>query len=208
MRSCFLYFAVLFMVAAMATSCQKEVEGLIEDPGSGNPVNNKKPKVGTIWTYRYYTYHSYGALATSRILTYKATSEETIGGDKWLKIVDVDTDTTVYLMNTKNDGLYQHTNGGANLLCKYPASLGDSYNTFNEGGAEVFTVRGVNDSLATGVGVVPLNYYEGVKGADIIDLLWYNNNAWIVWKYQYFKGGPPAFRYYLYSKMFIDNIVY
>ena len=158
--------------------------------------------------YSFYTFYSYGSLATFQILTYKAKAEETIGGEKWLRIVDVANDTTVYLLNTKTEGLYQYTNSNSYLLCKYPAVLGDTYNTFNEGGVENFTVKAVNDSLATGIGIVPLNYYEGVKGGDIIDLLWYNNNAWIVWKYQYYKGPPPASRYYLYSKMFIDNIVY
>jgi hypothetical protein len=206
MKTCCLYFLALIIGASAIVSCQKEIDGLID----GNPVIpvNQKPKVGTTWTYRYYTYYSYGGVATSKILIYKVKTEETIGGEKWLKIVDMATDTTVYLMNTKNDGLYQYTNSNAYLLCKYPAALGDTYNTFNEGAAENFTVRGVNDSLATGVGVIPMNYYEGVKGGDIIDLLWYNNNAWIIWKYQYYKGPPPANRYYLYSKMFIDNIVY
>lgn len=187
-------------------SCQKELDGLTG--GTTVIPADQKPRVGTIWSYRFYTYYSYGGIATSKNLIYKAKTEETIAGEKWLRIIDMANDTTVYLLNTKAAGLYQYTNNNAYLLCKYPATLGETYTTFNEGATEIFTVKGVNDSLATGIGVVPLHYYEGVKGGDIIDLLWYNNNAWIIWKYQYYKGPPPANRYYLYSKMFIDNIVY
>ena len=97
------------------------------------------------------------------MLHYKAKSEETIGGEKWLRIVDTDTDTTAYLLNIKTDGLYQYTNNGSYLLCKYPAAVNDMYTTFNDGSAETFTVRGVNDTLATGIGDIPLSYYEGVK---------------------------------------------
>jgi hypothetical protein len=196
---------ILIFTTILLLSCQKELDW--NTNGAITPAE-QKPKVGTIWTYRYYTYYSYGQLATSQILNYKAKTEETIGGEKWLKIVNVLTDTTVYLLNTKSGGLYQYTNNNSYLLCKYPALVNDTYTTFNEGTSEDFTVRGVDDSLATGIGDVPLNYYEGVKGGDIIDLLWYNNHAWIVWKYQYKRTPAPAFRYYLYSKMFIDNIVY
>jgi hypothetical protein len=196
---------ILSLATLLFLSCQKELDGLVE--GVIVPVI-LKPKVGTVWTYYYYTYYSYGGVATSKALKYKAKTEETIGGEKWLRIVDVDTDTTVYLLNTKAGGLYQYTNSNSYLLCKYPAVLNEAYNTFNEGGTEDFSVKGVNDSLATGIGIIPLNYYEGVKGGDIIDLLWYNTNAWIIWKIQYKRGAAPAFRYYLYSKMFIDKIVY
>jgi hypothetical protein len=206
MKAGFFYFIILLAGACIITSCQKELDGLTE--GLIIIPAAQKPKVGTIWTYRFYTYHSYGGLSTSKILTYKAKTEETIGGEKWLRLVDMANDTTVYLMNTKAGGLYQYTNSNAYLLCKYPATLGETYNTFNEGATEDFTVKGVNDSLDTGLGIIPFNYYEGVKGGDIIDLVWYNNNAWIIWKYQYYKGPPPANRYFLYSKMFIDNIVY
>ncbi len=132
-----------------------------------------------------------------------------LGGEKWLKIVDVETDTTVYFLNTKTDGLYQYTNNAAYLLCKYPATVNDTYASFNGGSAENFTVRGVNDTISTGLGNIPSNKYEGVKAAGyIIDILWYNKNAWIVRKYQYKYLPPPLFAYYLSNFMFIDDIVY
>lgn len=205
MKASCLYFFTLLIVVSAIVSCQKEIDGLTD--GAINPAD-QKPKVGTIWTYRFYTYYSYGPLATSKIIYYKAKSEETIGGEKWLKIVDMDADTTAYFLNTKTDGLYQYTNNNPYLLCKYPAALNDTYNSYNDGSAETFTVKGVNDTLATGIGDISLNYYEGVKTGYIIDLIWYNKNAWIVWETRYFKSIDPPLRYYLYSKMFLDNIVY
>ncbi len=149
-------------------------------------------------------------MTNTKIVYHKAKSEETLGGEKWLKIVDVETDTTVYFLNTKTDGLYQYANSNSYLLCKYPAAVNDTYNTFNGGSAEIFTVRGVNDTTATSIGDIPLSKYEGVKSGDIIDLIWYNKNAWIVWKYQYKRIPlpPTSSVYYLYTKMFLDNIVY
>ena len=196
----FLIIAAWFLV-----SCQKELDG------SSNGVIvvvDQKPRVGTIWTYRYYTYYSYGALATTKVILHKARNEEVIGGEKWLNVIDVDFDTTVYLLNVKTGGLYQYTNNNSYLLCKDPAVLNETYNTFNSGATEDFTVKGVNDTLPTGVGDVPANYYEGVKTGYLIDLVWYNKNAWIVRRYQYVKKPPPSTLYYRYSTMFIDNIVY
>ncbi|MEP7237936.1 MAG: hypothetical protein ABI685_08730 [Ferruginibacter sp.] len=206
MKTRFYYFIIFTFAACAIISCQKEINGL-SNGGIIVPAN-QKPKVGTTWTYRHYTYYSYGSLATIKMVTHKAKSEEMLGGEKWLKIVDVETDTTVYFLNEKTAGLYQYANNSSNLLCKDPAAVNDSYTTFNEGAAEMFTVKGVNDTLATGVGDIPLNYYEGVKTALLIDLIWYNKYAWIVWKFQYIKTGPPGNRYWLYSKMYLDNIVY
>jgi hypothetical protein len=207
MKTCWLYFIILIAGSSAIISCQKEIDGLTNGTIIPAPAD-QKPKLGTIWTYRYYTYHTNGVLNIVKTINHKAKSEETLGGEKWLKIVDVETDTTVYFLNTKTDGLYQYTNNNAYLLCKYPAAINDTYNTFNEGSAESFTVRGVNDTLATGIGDIPLSKYEGVKAGDIIHLLWYNQNAWIVWRSQYRRLSGPNPIYYLYNKMFIDNIVY
>lgn len=189
-------------------SCQKEIDGLT-DGSIIPPVADQKPKVGTIWTYQYYWYNAPGAPTNAKIVKHRAQSEETLGGEKWLKIVDVETDTVVYYLNTKTDGLYQYTNSNPYLLCKYPAPVNDTYITFNGGSAEFFTVRGVNDTIPTGLGDIPLSKYEGVKNSDIIDLIWYNKNAWIVWQYLYKRVIISPFTvYYLYSKMYIESIVY
>ncbi len=207
---------ILLTALTLLVSCQKEINGTDDGTIPINPTN-QTPIVGTVWTYRYYWYNSPGGTVNSKVVNYKAKSEETLGGEKWLKIVDVETDTIVYFLKTKPDGLYQYINNSANLLCKYPAAINDTYNTFNGGSTESFTVRGVNDTISTGLGYIPSNKYEGVKVLPdfngvphnyIIDLLWYNKNAWIVWKYQYKHLPPLLFAYYLYSYMLIDDIVY
>lgn len=142
-------------------------------------------------------------------MTHRAQSEEIFGGEKWLKIIDVEADTTVYFLNTKDDGLYQYTNSNPYLLCKNPATVNDTYTTFNKSEVEVFTVKGVNDTIPTGIGDIPLSKYEGVRSGYKMDILWYNKNAWIVWQYQYkLVPNSPAPIYFLYSKMFIESIVY
>jgi hypothetical protein len=211
MKACCLYFFLLIVGASTIVSCQKEIDGML----NGNPVNpadNRKPKVGTTWTYNYSWWNSPGGITNSKLITHKAMSEETLGGEKWLKIVDVETDTVVYYLNTKADSLYQYANSSPNLVCKYPAAVNDSYTTFFEGTAnELFTVRGVNDTTATGIGNIPLTKYEGVTDTYIKDVLWYNKNAWIVWKFKYKRlvfTNPPNIVYYLLNRMYLDNIVY
>ena len=130
MKTCFLYFFGMVMAGSIILSCQKEIDGSIT--GGGIVPASQKPKVGTTWIYAYYTFYSYGGVATSKVVTHKAKTEETFGGEKWLKIVDVSTDTTVYFLNAKTGGLYQYTNSTSNLLCKYPASVNDTYTTFND----------------------------------------------------------------------------
>ena len=203
MKTCCLYLLSIIIVASATISCKKD-DGTVPV----TPVD-QKPKVGTIWTYNYNWYNSLGGPTQSKVIYHKAVSEETLGGEKWLKIVDVETDTLVYYLNTKADGLYQYTNNNAYLLCKYPAVVNDTYNTFNGGSAETFTVKKVNDTIITAIGNIASNYYEGVKNAEIIDLIWYNKNTWMVWKHLYIRVGvPPVTQYYLKSQMYIVNIVY
>ena len=45
-----------------------------------------------------------GGPTHSKMFTHRAASEETLGGEKWLKIIDVEMDTVVYFLNTKVDG--------------------------------------------------------------------------------------------------------
>jgi len=209
MKTWSLYFFILIIGASSIISCQKEIDGLIDGTNPVVITPNQKPKVGTTWTYRYEWFNSPGGLPNTKTVYHKAKSEETLGGEKWLKIVDVETDTVVYYLNTKTDGLYQYTNNNPYIVCKYPAAVNDTYTTFFDGGTEDFTVRGVDDTLATGVGDIPLTKCEGVKNGFIIDVLWYNKNVWVAWKYQYKRIAffPPGI-YYIYTRMYIDKIVY
>jgi len=197
----------LITVLTLLVSCQKEIDGTMD--GVINPAN-LTPKVGTVWTYSYYWWNSPGGTTNAKTINHVARSEETIGTEKWLKIVDVETDTTVYFLQVKADGLYHYANNSANLLCKYPAAINDTYTSFFGGSAKDFTVRGVNDTTATSIGDIPLTKYEAVKAGDIIDVLWYNKNSWIVWKYQYARITIPIPTnvYYLINRMFLEKIVY
>ncbi len=184
----------------MLMSCQKE-------SGDSNNNNNQKPKLGTTWIYRFHTYYSNGGLATSGTITYKAKSEETINGEKWLKITDVAADTTVYLLKEKTDGLYQYTNNNAYLFCKNPAVLNETYTTYNRGFVEDFKVLGINENLPTDIGDVVVNYYEGSKEGNLIDQIWYNTNAWIV-RHQVYRKFPMGTDYYKQSALFLQEITY
>lgn len=189
-------------------SCKKGTDA------TDGTTTNQKPKVGTIWTYRYYTYNSPaagGGIHTTEVLNYKAKSEVVLGGEKWLNIVNTATDTTVFILNEKTGGLYQYANNSSNLFCKNPAVLNESYNSFNDGSTETFTVKGVKDTLLTGIGGIPSNYYEGVKSSKLIDMLWYNEYAWIVQRhfFLYTTNPPMPFNYYYrYSSLYLDNIQY
>jgi hypothetical protein len=200
-------FILLILSTLVLVSCQKEIDGTILN-GGVNPAN-QKPKVGTTWTYRLYTYHQDGTLYQTLSMTHKAKSEETLGGEKWLRIVDVDADTTVYYLNAKTGGLYQYANNASNLFCMSPAAIGDNYNTYNDGSVENFIVRKVNDTLPTGIGDIPTNFYEGYKSTILIDQVWYNEYAWIVRRSIYKNRSviPPPF-WYKERTLFLDKIVY
>ncbi len=200
-------FSILIIVMLFTASCQKELDGSGAGGGPIVPVS-QKPKLGTTWTYYYYRYHSYGGVAEAKIMIHKAKTEETLGGEKWLNVVDMATDTTVYFLNIKTGGLYQYANNSSNLFCKYPAVVNDTYTTFNSGSTEDFTVKGVNDTLQTGIGDVPANYYEGFKVGKLIDLVWYTDNAWIVRRLVYRVLPSPIPVYYLHTALYIDNIIY
>jgi len=199
------YVLLLLITPCLFMSCQKELDYLTNS--NIVPVV-LKPKVGTTWTYYYYTFYSYGGVATVGVIVHKAKSEETLGGEQWLRIVDVAADTTVYLLREKPGGLYQYANNSANLFCKNPAVVNDVYTSFNDGSSEVFTVKNVKDTLSTGIGDIPVNYYQGVKGTRIVDETWYNEKAWIVRRATYRQAGIILPVYYRYSIMYIGTIVY
>lgn len=205
---------ILFIIISsfLFFSCQKEIDGSITGTGGGgggfNPTG-QKPKVGTTWTYRLYIYHQDGSLYQAFTMVHKAKSLDTLGGEPWLRIVDVNTDTTVYYLSAKTGGLYQYANSASNLFCKDPATVGDSYNTYNGGSAENFFVRTVKDTLPTGIGDIPANFYEGYKSTVLIDQVWYNEYAWIVRRSIYKNRSlvpPPV--YYKERTLFLDDITY
>lgn len=197
------YFLVLPAAVLLFFSCQKETG----NGGGGNNTNTQKPKVGTTWTYTYYTYYPNGGLDKTATLTYRATSEETLGGEKWLKITHAGPDTVVYYLREKTDGLYQYANNNAWLLCKNPASVNETYTSFNSGSSEDFKVLAVNQTLPTNLGDIKANNYEGRKSGNLIDLIWFNANAWIV-QHTVYRKFAGATDYFKYSDLFITSIVY
>jgi hypothetical protein len=199
---------VVLAAVSLFSSCQKDVA---VDGGTG-PGTNQKPKVGTVWTYRYYVYNppvAGGGIHTTEILKFKAKEEVVLGGEKWLKIVNAANDTTIFLLSAKTGGLYQFANNTSNLFCKDPAAIGDTYTSYNDNGVEDFTVKGIKDTLVTGIGDIPANYYEGVKITKLIDMVWYNEYAWIVRRTFYlYLPNPTGPTYYKYSTLFLDQIDY
>jgi hypothetical protein len=202
-------FALMTVVMALAllNSCQKELDYAII-PGT-TPIVLQKPKLGTEWYYRFYTFYSYsGGLATSENLVYKAKSEEVINGEKWLQVVNVAADTTVYLLQEKADGLYQYINNNGYLFCKYPAAVNDRYTTFYSGEMEDFIVKAVNDTISTDIGDIATTYYETYKGSHLIDQVWYDPYTWVVWKQVNRKIYPLGTAYFKYSVLYLSKIIY
>lgn len=182
--------------------------GIIACKGDPPPTPTpEKPKVGTTWTYTYYTYYTNGGIATSGTMTHKAVNEVTLGGETWLTIKDVAADTVVYYLKEKTGGLYQYTDNNSHLFLKSPATLNESYTTRNRNTVMQYTVKGVNSSLPTNIGDVIVNFYEGYIGVDLIEEIWFNANAWIV-RHQVYRKHPLGLNFYKYSALFIQDIDY
>lgn len=201
------YAVITVLLVSLLVSCQKEAGG----GGGTNPPASQKPKTGTTWNYSYYTFNSDGSLHTTETVTYKAKTQETLGGESWLKVVNNANDTLVYYLREKTGGLYQYANNAAQLFCKNPAAVNDSYSSYNARGPEDFVVKGVNTILPTNLGDIKVNYYEGSKLINgnpvIIDNIWYNENAWIV-RHNVYRFLPLSGVYYKQTSLLIQSIVY
>jgi hypothetical protein len=106
---------ILLIGAVLFSSCQKEIDFTTAGGGSTTPVK-QKPKAGTQWTYLYTKYYSFGGVLSTATIVYKIESEETLGGEKWFKVIDNSTGATVYFLNEKTGALYQYTNNSSNLF--------------------------------------------------------------------------------------------
>lgn len=136
------------------------------------------PRLGTTWTYIYKTFDGGGTILTTSTVKYKATSELTLAGEKWLKITD-SVNNTLFILRQKADGLYQFLNDTARLLCKFPATVNDEYTSFNNGSPENFKVTNVNMDLYVPKGNIVVNRYEGMKDGHMEDIFWYNKDIWL-----------------------------
>jgi len=187
----------------MFSSCQKEIDGTLPGgPGVIAPTN-KKPKLGTTWTYRFDTFYSNGFLDKTTTVVHQAVSEEAHGTETWLNVIDTATHNTVYLLKEKTGGLFQYANNNEYQFCKDSATLNESYTGY-EG---TFTVRGVRDSLAGYLGTYVVNYYEvGPPGGDISNKIWYSPYYWIVQRFVYTRNLSNI--YYRRSAMYLTQISY
>jgi hypothetical protein len=211
------FISVIFLFALasiLLISCQKEITGTTTGGGNGGGGTiGKKPKLGTQWMYRYSTFRVDGSLGEAHQVVYKAMSEDQLGGETWLNIVDTNTHLTVFLLNEKTGGLYHYANNVSNLLCKYPAIVSDTYNTFNGSATVGFTVTGVNDTLQFLLGDLAVTHYEGrlqspTPGApQIVDQIWYNENVWIAQRY-YYTSGLFGNVYRKSASIILDYIIY
>jgi hypothetical protein len=196
---CLQYSGIVLFAALVLASCKKD------DDGGGGTVN-QKPKVGTVWVYSYYTYHQNGGIATSKTITWKAIAQETIGGEQWLRVNEQGVDTTVYLLRERSNGLYQYKNNSAQLFCKNPANLNETYTSFYRDTTLTFRVANAAFTLPTNIGDIKANYYEALRNGNLTDEFWFNENAWIVRQQSYRK--PALGSYYKQSAHFIQSVVY
>ena len=196
----YLFFFCFAGYLFLLTSCQQE-------SGGGGTIQSQKPKLGTRWVYRYSTYNPQGNFQSSMNVVYKAVTEETLGGESWLKIIDSATSTTIFYLKEKTGGLYIYANNSSNLLCKYPAAINDTYTSFNGADTANYTVTGVNDILSLGViGDVVVTDYEGTKTGQTVDKLWYSTKMWIVQRYFYRKLLLGT--YYRYATLILQDFSY
>ena len=161
----------LLLVSSVFFSCKKTAEV---------PLAITKPRIGTAWTYQLDTYGAGGTTFTSNTVTYKATNEQTLGGATWFNITD-STTATIYLLKQKTGGLFNYANNTANVLCKEPAGVNDTYSGFFNGAVTNFTVKEINSTIGgSPFADYTVNKYEGVQAGVLKDIIWFNADAWIV----------------------------
>lgn len=165
-------FLVLFVIPVLFFHCKKE-----------NPAEpaKKQPKQGTLWTYNLKKYNAGGGLLSTTQVTYKISSEQTIGSEKWFVVTALAGDT-VWILKQKSDGLYQYQFVTGQLLCKDPAFANDSYVTQNDGNTETFLIKAKDYPYTAPFGELLVYNYEGKAGSVLRDVIWYNSEVWFARK--------------------------
>jgi hypothetical protein len=138
-----------------------------------------KPRVGSKFTYRYKTFTPGGVVLTSQDVVYSITAEQTLGGEKWFQFSDP-SGTPWLLLNVKTGGLYQYANNAAQLLCKFPAALNETYTAYNNGASESFTAKAIDSLLAAPIADVKVNMYESTSGGHVTGYNFYHPDYWLV----------------------------
>ena len=143
-----------------------------------------KPMLGTKWTYWYKKYDAVGVFDKGFRVIYTASAEQTVNNQTWLVITD-STQTPLFLLSQQADGLYHQVNNTPYLLCKFPAAVNDTYNSFNRGDDEIITVKETGITVNVPKGDMVCNRYEGEQGNVVRDVMWYNPDVWFVKKETY-----------------------
>lgn len=159
--------ALVFLLVGFM-SCKKN---------SSDPVRDSV-QLGTVWTYQYKTFNAAGTLATTSTITYRAISEETQGGEKWLKVVD-NSGNLVFYLKKKTDGLYQFANNAAQLLCKDPAAVNDAWTSYNGSSNEDFLVTHTNFLTDLPYFNATCTRITGSRSGNLNDIYWFNNKYWL-----------------------------
>lgn len=193
---------LVFIVSTAIISCSKSSDDAVQ------PVV-KTPKLGTTWTFQQDKFKPDNLNYITSTVTYKASSEVTLGGETWLKITD-DTMAVVYLLNVKTGGLYQYDNNTSNLLCKSPGAVNDVYTGYNRGGNETFTVKQAGITIASGNGSSYSNVimYEGYHGTELWDKIWYNDEVWFARRETWWHDPYPPYTYRRDRRMVLYSITY
>ncbi len=163
-------FFFFFIIATpfLIGSCKKNNKDVVRD----------SVRLGTVWTYQYKTFTASGTLSTTSTLRWRAQAEETLGADKYLKVVD-SVGNPVFYLHVKTDGLYQYANNAAQLLCKDPAAVNDAYTSYNGTANEDFLVTHTNFLLGLPYFNATVNRYTGSRSGNVNDILWYNKDLWL-----------------------------
>jgi hypothetical protein len=159
---------LILTISLFFVSCKKDKKDVVRDT----------VQVGTVWTYQYKTFSASGVLTTTSTIKWRAQAEETLGGDKYLKIVD-SVGNLLYYLNVKTGGLYQYANNAAQLLCKDPAAVNDAYTSYNGTANEDFVVTNTSLLLGLPYSNATVNRYTGSRSGNVNDILWYNKDLWI-----------------------------
>ncbi len=161
----------LTLIAFLYSNCKKD----------DAPVARTEVSLGTEWTYRYKKFDAAGVINKTISVKYRVSSEQSISGEKWFVITD-STQTPLFVLTTRTDGLYQYTNSNDYLLCKYPATANETYSSYNNGEDEDFTVKEAGATVNVPKGDIMVNRYEGEQGGIVKDIIWYNPDFWFVKK--------------------------
>jgi hypothetical protein len=160
--------ALVLATSLFIVSCKKDKKDVVRDT----------VQVGTVWTYQLKTFSASGVLSTTSTQRWRAQTEETLGGEKYLKIVD-SVGNLLYYLNVKTGGLYQYANNAAQLLCKDPAAVNDAYTSYNGTANEDFLVTNTGLLLGLPYFNATVTRYTGSRSGNINDILWYNKDLWL-----------------------------